>query len=208
MNRIRAKVCGLTNTQDIDAAVQCGFDAIGLNLYKGPRCIDLETAQKLRHHIPPFVATVLLVGERPCEQVLEWAHRLRVSAVQLHSNEDSNYCAAIRQHFTVIKALRIASAQDLKNLDLWPADALLLDACVPGQAGGTGQTWDHNLLRNVKIPRPWILAGGLTPENVLSAVTQTGATMVDCASGVESSPGKKSLEKMQAFMRAMETNHL
>lgn len=203
MKHLRAKICGLTNVEDVDAAVACGFDAIGLNLYKGPRRIEIGIAQKLRRHIPPFVSAVLLVGECSCEHVLEWAHRLRVNAVQLHGNEEPGFCAAIREHFPVIKALRIASHQDLDTLDHWPADALLLDAQVPGYAGGTGQSWDHTLLRGHKLPRHWILAGGLTPENVLSAVTATKATMVDCASGVESAPGKKSREKMQAFMRAL-----
>lgn len=198
----RIKICGFTRPEDVDAAVALGVDLIGLNLARGPRRIDLERAVALAVRVPPGVGTVPLFVNADAEAILAAAAHLRCDCVQLHGDEPPALAARLRAHVRVIKAFRIATPSDLERARGYPADALLLDACVPGQVGGTGVAWDHRWLAGLDLGAPVLVAGGLTPATVATAIRATRPWGVDTASGVESAPGIKDAARMAAFVAA------
>ena len=200
---VRVKVCGFTTEDDIHAACQVGVDAIGLNLASGPRRIDLEQAVALAAATPPLVTVVLLFVDAGLDTIRHALRATRAGAVQLHGNEPPELAAALREEVPVIKAFRVRDAATLDAISAYPADAYLLDAYVPGQAGGTGASWDHRLLAGRDLGRPLILAGGLTPHTVAQAVADVRPWAVDTASGVESAPGRKDPAQIEAFIQAL-----
>jgi phosphoribosylanthranilate isomerase len=199
---MRIKICGFTRAQDVHDAIAAGVDAIGLNLARGPRRIELAHAASLAALIPPLVHTVALFVDADEATILSAASALRCSAVQLHGDEPPELAASLRRRLPLIKAFRIASAADLARVRGYPADAFLLDAAVPGAHGGTGVVWDHQLLAGCDLGAPVILAGGLTPDNVAAAISAAQPWAVDTASGVECAPGVKDAGRMRAFVTA------
>lgn len=199
---VRTKICGFTREADVRAALDAGVDAIGLNLARGPRRIDLARARTLAALVPPFAAVVALFVDADEEAVLAAAGALRAAAVQLHGDEAPELAERLRRRLPVIKAFRIAAPGDLAKVRGYPADAVLLDAHVPGVLGGSGTVWDHRWLADADLGVPVILAGGLGPANVAAAVALTRPWAVDTASGVESAPGLKDAALMRAFVRA------
>lgn len=199
---IKIKFCGFTRDEDVRAAVDLGVDAIGLNLARGPRKITVERAAGLARLIPPFVTAVALFVDADDLDILEAMRVTRCTAVQLHGNETPELAARLRTRFPVIKAFAVKDAASLAAVRGYPADAYLLDAAVPGVAGGTGVAWDHHLLAGVAFDRPVILAGGLNPQTVAPAVAATRPYGVDVASGIESAPGVKDMALMRAFVAA------
>ncbi len=202
---MKIKFCGLTRDEDVRIAVALGVDAIGLNLARGPRKLTLERAAELARLIPPFITAVALFVDADDLTILDAMRVTRCSAVQLHGDEPPELAARLRTRFPVIKAFAIKDAAALAAVRGYPADAYLLDAAVPGVAGGSGAAWDHHLLTGVVLDRPIILAGGLNPANVASAVAATRPYGVDVASGIESAPGHKDVMQMRAFMAAVRT---
>jgi len=201
--RVRIKFCGMTREADVDAAVRCGADALGFNLATGPRRIEVERARDLVRRVPPFVQTVALFVDADEATICAAMAATRCHVVQLHGDEPPELVAALARRFPVVQALRIAGAGDLEAIDESPADAVLLDAEVAGLRGGSGESWDHGLLAGRRVGKPWILAGGLDPENVAAAIAATGALAVATASGIEEAPGCKSAAKMDAFAAAV-----
>lgn len=199
---LRVKICGFTREADVRAALAAGVDALGLNLARGPRRIGLDQARKLAALVPPFAAVVALFVDADEATVLQAADALRVAAIQLHGDEPPELAERLRRRFPVIKAFRIGAPADLAQVRGYPADAVLLDACVPGLAGGSGVAWDHRWLADADLGVPVILAGGLTPGNVAAAVAATRPWAVDTASGVEAAPGLKDAALMRAFVAA------
>jgi phosphoribosylanthranilate isomerase len=199
---VRVKVCGLTRPQDVAAAVSAGVDALGFNLARGPRRIEVDFAARLVAEVPPFVTAVALFVDANEDAILDAVARTRCTAIQLHGDETPELAERLRRHMPVIKAFRIASAADLAAVRGYPADAYLLDAAVPGAHGGTGVAWNHGLLAGLDLGRPIILAGGLHPANVGQAVASVRPWAVDTASGVESAPAIKDAEAMRAFVAA------
>ena len=197
---VRVKICGITNSDDARHAADCGADALGFVFYAGsPRCVTPEQARELVAGLPPFVTRVgLFVNEDP-GRIRAIIASCGLDAVQLHGDEPPAAC--VLPPCRVIKGVRPRHAADLAALAAYPVAALLVDAAVPGQFGGTGQRADWELAARLAARQRVILAGGLTPANVAAAVRQVRPYAVDVASGVESAPGRKDPDLVAQFIR-------
>jgi len=202
MSRVRVKICGINNAAAIDAAVVAGADYLGFAFYPpSPRYVTPAQAAALSARHPGGPLRVGLFVD-PVEAVIAGTlDTVRLDILQLYGPCDA---AALRARFGVAvwRAVGIASAADLPH-DAGGADALLLEAKAPPSAtrpGGNAITFDWSLLRGWDAPAPWVLAGGLTPDNVADAVRATGATAVDVSSGVERVRGVKDPALIRAFI--------
>lgn len=201
--RTRAKICGITRVEDAKSAVASGADAIGLVFYaKSPRHVSLEKAAEIVASLPPFIDAVGLFVDADPAEVNAVLNQVRLDLLQFHGDETPAYC----QSFAVpyIKALRVRPEVNLLQCasEFAAAKALLLDAYQEGVAGGTGQTFDWNLIPQ-SLPKPVILAGGLTPQNVAEAIQRVRPYAVDVSGGVEREKGIKDANKIAAFMRGV-----
>jgi phosphoribosylanthranilate isomerase len=205
MAAVRVKICGITTPEDAHHAVQAGADAIGLNFFEqSPRFVTIDQAAAIRRHLPPLIDTVgVFVGTR-IRQACAIAYQLGLGGIQLLAErtdlEDSF-------PFRRIAAFRIKDTQSVKEIEEYLAiaprpAAILVDAFVAGQWGGTGQVAPWEVLRDFRPGVPIILAGGLTPDNVTEAIRIVRPDAVDVASGVESAPGRKDPERMRRFVEA------
>lgn len=199
---VKVKICGITNTEDAQAAVAAGADLLGFVFYDGsPRHVTVEQAAAIARTVPPFVVRVGLFVNAPEALVGEAMSACGLQLLQFHGDETPEYC---RQFGAMsMKAFRVQDAATIRTLPEYPTDAWLLDAFVPGQRGGTGHSFNWELaIEAVKLGKPVFLAGGLTPENVAEAVRKVQPYGVDVSSGVESAPGKKDHAKVRAFIAA------
>ena len=203
------KICGINAADSADAAVRAGADFGGLVFHpKSPRNLTLEAAQSLAERMRGRLRLVALVADADDEQIAAVLKAARPDYLQLHGTETPARAAAVRARFGVplIKAVAIAEAADLSSVPCFQqsCDMFLFDAKAPEGArrGGHGSPFDWQLLRGRSFSRPWLLAGGLTPENVARAVATSGAPGVDVSSGVETAPGIKSPERIAAFVSA------
>lgn len=197
---IRVKICGITHVDHALAAASAGADAIGLVFADGsPRRIDAERAQAICRALPPFVNRVGLFMNAPAASVSSVLDRVDLDWLQFHGDEEAAFCAGFGRPW--IRALAMGGDQPDDPGRFDAADALLLDAHGPGGAGGSGETFDWS--RVPELRRPWILAGGLNPDNVAAACRQLAPDAVDVSSGVEVSPGVKSDKLIQAFIKAV-----
>jgi phosphoribosylanthranilate isomerase len=209
---IRVKICGLTCVDEAVACAELGADWIGLNFHPASRRhVTPEQAAAIVAALPPSVAAVGIFVDRPAPEVAELATRAGIRIIQLHGQEPEEDLVALRS-FEIVRAFRldrasgwsrvidsIARARALGRLP----DAVLIDAYVPGQPGGTGSVVADEVVDSIPpLPR-LILAGGLSPENVAERVVRVRPWMVDVASGVESAPGRKDLGRVEAFIRAV-----
>lgn len=196
---VKVKICGNTNLDDAMAAVQAGADAVGFVFYpKSPRAVDPKTAAEIVSRLPPFVVPVgVFVNEEIgiVRRIMEECH---IPLAQLHGDESPGYCADLG--CAVLKAVRVGDRRDLERMVSYQVSGFVLDALVEGKPGGTGVTIDWDLAAQAQVLGPIILAGGLTPDNVLEAVRQVRPYAVDVTSGVEASPGKKDHAKVRAFI--------
>jgi phosphoribosylanthranilate isomerase len=205
LGRCRIKICGVTAVDAALAAVQAGADAIGLNFYpKSPRAISEATAVDILAVLPPFVEPVMLSVDESWEIALARLARLPgVRTIQRHDPEPPPVAVRWVPAFGVRDASSLEAIRAL--LEFCRPAAVLVDACVPGQRGGTGQTLPWDVLDGFDPGVPLVLAGGLTPENVAAAVKRVRPFAVDVASGVESSPGVKDVDRMRRFIDAVRT---
>lgn len=198
---VRVKICGIKTWAEARAALEAGAHALGFVFAPSPRRIDPESAREIIMKLPPFITTVGVFVNEPRYSLLEIASFCRLDVLQLHGEELPEYCRGISNR--LIKAIRV---KDIKSLELIPkyrVDAFLLDAFVPGQAGGTGHTFNWEIARlAVEMGPPIILAGGLTPENVVEAIRKVRPYAVDVSSGVETN-GQKDPVKIARFMEAV-----
>ena len=201
------KVCGITNLEDALAAVEAGADLLGFNFYaRSPRYISPEDARRIVERVPEGVVCVgVFVNESSPEDVLRHTRESGVAAAQLHGDETPEFCRALEGVMT-IKALRVKKEYTVETAAAFGTDAVLLDAYAPDAFGGTGHTFDWTLARATRevVPRLF-LAGGLKRENVAEAIETVGPYAVDVCSGVETSPGRKSLTLMRDFVAAVKT---
>jgi phosphoribosylanthranilate isomerase len=197
---IHVKICGITNHEDAQAAVDAGADALGFVFYPpSPRHISPEQAAQIILKLPPFVTTVGLFVDVALETVNDLAASCGLDRIQLHGHETPAFCGQVTQ--PVIKAFRVKNADSLGHLPGYKVAAYLLDAYVEGALpGGTGTPFSWELVTWAKAYGPVILAGGLTPDNVATAIEQTRPYGVDVSSGVESAPGIKDHRKVRAFI--------
>ncbi|MBZ0067917.1 MAG: phosphoribosylanthranilate isomerase [Thiobacillus sp.] len=197
---VRVKICGITRLQDLHAACQAGADALGFVFYeKSPRHVTIATAAALVRELPPFVQSVgLFVNAGPAcvEAVLQ---AVPLDLLQFHGDETPAECARFGRPY--IKAVRVNQDTDLLKYaaDFDAARGLLLDAFVPGVPGGTGERFDWSLIPP-KLPKPVILSGGLTPDNITEAVQSVHPWAVDVSSGVEMAKGIKDPHKTAQFI--------
>ncbi|MBE0466871.1 MAG: phosphoribosylanthranilate isomerase [Candidatus Desulforudis sp.] len=193
------KICGIQDADSAHVAAEAGADLLGFVFAPGRRRIAPETARSIVQSLASPVQTVgVFVDEDPAE-VQRIADYCGLSAVQLHGRESPAYC----RRFTVpvIKALRVGSTPgELDRAVEYPVWALLVDTLVPGQAGGTGRTFDWNLLTARTFSRPLVLAGGLNSANVQEAITTVRPYAVDVSSGVETA-GRKDPVKIRDFIK-------
>ncbi|MDJ0466883.1 phosphoribosylanthranilate isomerase [Streptomyces sp. H27-C3] len=193
------KICGLRTERDVEAAVRAGADAIGFVFAESPRRVDATTARDLARAVPDDVLTVGVFRRQPLDEVRAVAETSGVRAVQLHGDEGSEYYAALSQSDrTLIRAVA-AQGQDRRHrCGELGEDLLLLDAPAPG----TGRAWDWAAPDFAPPEGRWLLAGGLTPENVREAVRRTAPWGVDVSSGVERARGIKDPDLIASFVDA------
>lgn len=197
----KIKICGFTRPQDAQAAAELGADAVGLVFYaKSKRCVDAAQSAEIVAALPPQVVKVALFVNESAEQIRRILGAVPIDIMQFHGDEAPEFCRQFGKPYW--KAVRVRSAQDIAEAAEHYADAaaLLLDAHIEGQYGGTGQVFDWRLLPDT-MPLPWILSGGLNPGNVAAALRQTGAAWLDVSSGVEQAPGIKNRDLMADFIR-------
>lgn len=198
--RTRVKFCGITQLGDALAAVDCGVDALGFVFHPAsPRYLAPEKAAAIIAALPPFVATVGLFVDAPVDHVRNVAASVQLDLVQYHGAEDPERCRLAGCRY--IKAIPMKSDVDLALAAARYDDAaaLLLDAYHPVLAGGTGQVFDWASVPAARA-KPIILAGGLSAENIASAISIVAPYAVDVSGGIEKNKGIKDLEKMRAFM--------
>lgn len=197
---VRVKICGITRLDDLRAACDAGADALGFVFYaRSPRHLLIEQASALVAALPPFVTSVgLFVDAEPVfvRQVLK---DVPLDLLQFHGNESPDACRGFGRPY--LKAVRVRPGTDLLKYaaDYHDALGLLLDAYVPDVPGGTGERFDWSLIP-AHFPKPVVLSGGLTPENVAEAVRRVKPWAVDVSSGVEAGPGIKDAAKVVAFI--------
>ena len=203
----RVKVCGITNLEDALAALGAGAEMLGFNFYaRSPRYVTPAAARRVVERLPEGVECVgVFVNESAPEEVARIAREAGVGAVQLHGDETPEFCRGLAG-LTTIKALRVGPGYGPEAAAAYPTDAVLLDAYVAGEWGGTGRTFDWALARRTREAVPKLfLAGGLNPDNVAEAVAAVRPYAVDVCSGVETSPGRKSERLMRRFVEQVKT---
>jgi len=202
--RTRIKICGINHRDDALKAVACGADAIGIIFVeKSPRYTSLTEARFIGESLPPFVTLVGLFMNASAETIREALKVVPLNLLQFHGEETPEFCDQFNMPY--IKVLRmqdnvnvVAFAQEYPN-----AAGILLDTYHKGMGGGTGQTFDWDLIPD-DVPLPVILAGGLNPENVAAAIEQVRPYAVDVSSGVESVPAKKDHRKIEQFIKEVQ----
>lgn len=210
---IKIKICGLTDPADIPAAILAGASYVGFVFFpKSPRHLELEAAAFMAASVPVGIMKVALTVDADDAMLDTLTGQVPLDMLQLHGSETPERVAGVKSRYglPVMKAVGIADAGDLPQLETYGrvADQLLVDAKPPKGAdrpGGNAMAFDWTLIAGRRWPVPWMLAGGLTPENVAQAVRLTGARQVDVSSGVESAPGVKDAEKMRAFVEAAQS---
>lgn len=207
---IKVKICGLTDPADIPAAILAGASYLGFNFFpKSPRYIDLEAAAFMAASVPVGVAKVGLTVDADDTELDLLTSTVPLDFLQLHGKESPARVSEVKARYglPVIKVVGISGPEDVTQIDFYAkvADQILVDAKPPKGAdrpGGNAVAFDWKLIANRRWPVPWMLAGGLTPDNVAEAIRLTGARQVDVASGVESAPGIKDADRMRAFVAA------
>lgn len=198
--RTRVKFCGITRHADALAAVELGVDALGFVFYESsPRWIAPTAARAICDALPPFVCTVGLFVDASPEYVSRVVAATGIDLVQFHGEETPETCRAAARPY--IKAIRVQSGRDFSAAcDRYPdARAILVDAYHPELPGGTGTSFDWELIP-VMRSKPIILAGGLSARNLRPAIRQVRPYAVDVSGGIESAKGIKDAAEMRAFM--------
>ena len=209
---IEVKICGLDRAAAVDAAVSAGAHYTGFVFYPpSPRNLTPESAALLTERVPSSVTKVGLFVD-PTDAKIDSVLALNdLDMIQLHGSESPARVAEVKKHtgLPVMKAIKIASARDIDDASVYYdiADRSLFDALAPAEMmgalpGGNALKFDWTLIARLVVPLPWMLAGGLTAENLAEAIRVTGAPVVDVSSGVEDRPGVKSLDKIRAFLAA------
>ena len=206
---MRAKICGLSTPEAVDAAAEAGAAYLGFVFFpKSPRNLSLAEAEALTLATPPGVMKVALTVNAD-DALIEEIAALPIDMFQLHGAEPPARVADLkaRTGLPVMKAIGVADTDDLEKIALYEdvADQILVDAKPPkgGEVpGGNGLAFDWRLIEGRDWKGPWMLAGGLDPGNVAAAARLTGAAQVDVSSGVESAPGVKDIAKIRAFLEA------
>ncbi|NIO16295.1 MAG: N-(5'-phosphoribosyl)anthranilate isomerase [Deltaproteobacteria bacterium] len=196
----RVKICGITKAPDLEFAGRFGADAAGLNFYpESPRYLGVEKCRNIIGSADSALRFVgVFVNEDP-DSINRVAEHLGLSCVQLSGDEDEKVANRVERES--IKVIRAETIDDVRRAEQFPSHWIMFDTPVPGAYGGSGQTFDYEVLVAANIKRPFLLAGGLTPDNVAAIVKIVRPSGVDVASGVEHSPGVKDPKKMREFIK-------
>ena len=204
--RTRIKMCGITNIEDAEEGIRAGVDALGFIFVEdSPRYIEPEKVKEIVEQLSPFVDLVGVFVDRENVEVQEIIDYCGLSYAQLHGSESPEYCSQIAYSASpckVIKAFRVGPKTAAAEFHPYQNEVqgYLLDTYVADQAGGTGRTFDWEIVRSLELQRPVILAGGLTPENVGEAILKVQPFAIDVNSGVELRPGLKDYDKLGALL--------
>lgn len=208
MNGIGVKICGINTPQAMQAALEAGADWVGLVFFaRSPRFITTETARALTALVPQGgPRRVGLFVKATDDEIAQRLDQVPLDILQIYDTAER--AATIRQRFglPVWHACGIAHRSDLPERTA--VDGFVIESKAPPEAslpGGNGLTFDWSLPREWDAPAPWLLAGGLTPDNVQDAIRASGTRAVDVSSGVESAPGKKDAEKIRIFIQSAKT---
>ncbi|GAB4382554.1 phosphoribosylanthranilate isomerase [Albidovulum sp.] len=207
---VRVKICGLTEAAHVEAAVEAGAAYVGFVFFApSPRNLGIAEAARLAGDVPPGIAKVALTVDAGDDELDGITGAVPLDMLQLHGTESPARVAELRARYglPVMKAVGIAGPADLAAIETYGrvADQLLIDAKPPRGAalpGGNGLAFDWRLVARKYWPCPWMLAGGLTGQNVAEAIRLTGARQVDVSSGVERAPGRKDAGLIRAFIAA------
>ena len=209
---VQVKICGISTPEAMAAAVERGAAFVGLVFYPpSPRAVTPAQAAALAALVPPGVVKTGLLVDADDDAIAAILNEVPLDLLQLHGGESPARVAEIKARFglPVMKVVKLRQAGDLEAVEpyLAVADRLLFDAKPPAEMknalpGGNAVAFDWSILAGTTWPLPWMLAGGLTPENVARAVEIAGAPAVDVSSGVEDAPGRKSVAKIKAFLDA------
>ncbi len=194
-------MCGLTRAENIDGAVQFGADALGLVFYEpSPRSVSLDQAAELVKRVPAFMSVVGLFVNPSRQEVEAVLERVPLDLLQFHGDESADFCASFGRRW--IKAIRVREAGQIEAAfeEFHNASGLLVDAWDPDRYGGTGKSFNWDLIPDYR-PLPIILAGGLSSDNVFAAVKQVKPWAVDVSGGVEQDKGIKDIQKISHFIK-------
>lgn len=193
---VKVKICGLTSYKDAAAAMKMGADLLGFNFYpKSPRYISPEKAAQIIGKLPAFIDIVGVFVNSSLEEIRDTIDQCQLNWVQLHGDESPQFCSGLLWHnVKTMKAIRVKDQSDIDRAQNYFTDAILLDAFNPQKYGGTGLTFDWNVIGH--ITKRVFLAGGINPDNAARAV-RLGVYGIDVCSGIEAQPGKKDHAKMR-----------
>ena len=193
---VKVKICGITNYKDAAAAIDMGADLLGLNFYpKSPRYIAPAKAVEIINKLPAFIDLAGVFVNESIEKIHETKNFCQLDWVQLHGDESPEFCRQFLSHSVkIMKAIRVKDQKDIERAESFFTDAILLDAFDPEKYGGTGLTFDWNIVGH--IGKRIFLSGGINPDNAAAAV-ELGVYGIDVCSGVEAEPGKKDHKKMK-----------
>ncbi len=206
MKKIYVKICGLTRREQAQAISAMGVHALGFIMVPAsPRYVTPDQIRDIVAALPGSLDTVGVFRNLKPTEIVDRVISTGLTVVQLHGDETPFDCQILRRQLpsiSIIKAFRIRYSQDLQDIQAYTdvVDKVLVDAYHPTMGGGTGLTVDWSLLDSMEWPLPWLLAGGLTPDNVQLALTRLQPDGIDISSGVEHEPGNKDLTKVEQLM--------
>ena len=198
----KIKICGLTRTEDIEMVNEFLPDYIGFVFAKSRRQVSAEQAKELKNKLRPAIKAVgVFVNEKP-ENIAEIANQGIIDLIQIHGDEDAAYCAQLRKltQAPIIKVVRVEREDDLAGIEEFDCDYYLFDTLSSKEYGGTGKAFDHSLLHNKEIKKPFFVAGGLNQDNVAAVIEVIKPFGVDTSGGVETD-GIKDVNKIKEFIK-------
>jgi len=199
---IPVKICGITLLEDAMRIAELGSSAIGFIFYdQSPRCVSPDRARKISKELPAGISTVGVFVNPELKTVRHISDFVDLDFIQLHGDESPDFCKLISH--PVIKTFRIDNTISYKHLESYPVHSLLFDTYKPSVFGGTGDTFDWSIVNQFKTKIPTILSGGLNAGNILQGVVAAQPDAVDINSGVETKPGKKNANKLEALFRIL-----
>jgi phosphoribosylanthranilate isomerase len=211
---MRIKICGITQLSQGKAIAQLGATMLGfICVHRSPRYISPFQIQTVIKEVPITVGCIGVFANASLLEIEQVLNQAELTGIQLHGDESPQFCHQIKQRFShieLIKAFRIKTSKSLQAIPAYfdEVDTLLLDAHHPNLLGGTGHTLNWKILEQFNPPLPWLLAGGLKPDNIEQSLTRLHPTGIDLSSGVEESPGDKNLTKVAELFALLQDINL
>lgn len=208
---MRVKICGITNLEQGRAIAQLGATDLGfICVPKSPRYLSPKKIAAITSHLPSPTTTIGVFANAELTEICSVVEQTHFTTIQLHGKESPAFCQQLRSqlpHIEIIKAIAVKTPDSLALTKDYShfVDSFLLDAYAPQQLGGTGKSFNWDYLQNFDPPRPWFLAGGLTPHNIQQALSVAQPDGIDLSSGVENSPGDKNLELVAELFQRLQS---